>query len=212
MDPPECRERHLSARCGTRQQLDKAAVHRLIRPGKRERRMTVERSHFGALSDGRAVERFVLRNARGTSAEALTFGAILKSFRPAGSARSILLGYDSLADYIHDGAHHGGLMGRYANRIGHGEIEIDGRRYAISRNRGENTLHGGFEGFDRKLWSAVVSGDGVRLAYTSADGEEGFPGKLDITVDYALSEAAALSMTIRATTDAPTMVNFTNHA
>ncbi|HEX2538668.1 MAG TPA: aldose epimerase family protein [Pseudolabrys sp.] len=174
--------------------------------------MMVERSHFGTLSDGRAVEKFTLRNARGVSAEVLNFGATIKSFRPAGSAESILLGYDTLIDYIHDGAHHGGFMGRYANRIAHGEIEIDGHRYALSRNRGENTLHGGFEGFDRKLWSATVSGDGVRLAYTSADGEEGFPGKLEVTVDYALSEADALSMTVRAATDAPTVVNFTNHA
>ena len=112
--------------------------------------MTVERSHFGTLSDGRAVEKFTLRNARGVSAEVLNFGATIKSLRPAGSAESILLGYDTLIDYIHDGAHHGGFMGRYANRIAHGEIEIDGHRYALSRNRGENTLHGGFEGFDRK--------------------------------------------------------------
>ena len=174
--------------------------------------MTVERSHFGTLGDGRAVDRFTLRNARGASAEVLTFGATVKSFRPAGSARSILLGYDTLADYIHDGAHHGGLMGRYANRIAHGEIEIDGRRYALSRNRGENTLHGGFEGFDRKIWSAAVTDDGVRLAYTSADGEEGFPGKLEIAVAYALSDDDVLSMTTEATTDAPTVINITNHA
>ena len=174
--------------------------------------MTVERSHFGTLGDGRAVDRFTLRNARGASAEVLTFGATIKSFRPAGSARSILLGYDTLADYIHDGAHHGGLMGRYANRIAHGEIEIDGRRYALSRNRGENTLHGGFEGFDRKIWSAAVTDDGVRLAYTSADGEEGFPGKLEIAVAYALSDDDVLSMTTEATTDAPTVINITNHA
>jgi len=174
--------------------------------------MTVERSHFGALSDGRAVERFVLCNARGTSAEALTFGAILKSFRPAGSARSILLGYDTLADYIHDGAHHGGLMGRYANRIAHGEIDIDGRRYALSRNRGSFTLHGGVEGFDRKLWTAEVTGNGVRLAYTSAGGEEGFPGRLAVTVGYALSDDDVLSMTLHAVTDAPTVINLTNHA
>lgn len=174
--------------------------------------MTVERSHFGTLGDGRAVERFILRNARGTGAEVLSFGAILKSFRPAGSARSILLGYDTLTDYLHDGAHHGGLMGRYANRIAHGEIEIDGRRFELSRNRGTYTLHGGFEGFDRKLWTANVSGDGVSLSYTSADGEEGFPGKLTVTVDYALSEDDVLSMTLHAATDAPTVINLTNHA
>src|SRR5690348_10028096 len=169
--------------------------------------MTVERSRFGALSDGRAVERFTLRNARGTGAEVLSFGAILKSFRPAGSARSILLGYDTLADYLHDGAHHGGLMGRYANRIAQGEIDIDGHRYEISRNRGTFTLHGGFEGFDRKLWAAEVTDGGVRLAYTSADGEEGFPGRLDVTVEYALSEGDVLGMTLHATTGAPTVIN-----
>ncbi|MGN6570993.1 MAG: aldose epimerase family protein [Pseudolabrys sp.] len=174
--------------------------------------MKVERSHFGTLGDGRAVDKFALRNARGASAEVLTFGATIKSFRPAGSARSILLGYDQLIDYIHDGAHHGGLMGRYANRIARGEIEIDGRRHALSRNRGENTLHGGFEGFDRKLWIASVSEEGVRLTYTSADGEEGFPGKLAIAVTYALSDDDALSMTTQATTDAPTVINITNHA
>lgn len=176
--------------------------------------MTVERTRFGTLNDGRAVDCFLLRNARGTSAEVLTFGATLKAFRPAGSTRSILLGYDTLADYLHDGAHHGGLMGRYANRIAHGTITLDGRHYALSRNRGDFTLHGGFEGFDRKLWTAeaLPDGVGVRLAYTSADGEEGFPGKIDIAVEYALLENDALSMNVRATTDAATVINITNHA
>lgn len=176
--------------------------------------MAVERTHFGKLTDGRAVDRFTLRNARGTSAEVLTFGAALKSFRPAGTARSILLGYDTLADYLHDGAHHGGLMGRYANRIAHGTITLDGRRYDLSRNKDGYTLHGGFEGFDRKIWSAeALPGDGgVRLAYASAGGEEGFPGRLDITVEYALSENDVLSMAVRATADAPTVINITNHA
>ena len=176
--------------------------------------MTVERSHFGTLGDGRAVERVVLRNARGTSAEVLTFGAILKSFRPAASGRSILLGYDTLTEYQHDGAHHGGLMGRYANRIAFGRITIDGHDYELSRNRGENTLHGGFEGFDRKLWTAEVlnDGTGVGLAYTSADGEEGFPGTLHVTAEYRLSEDDVLSMTVTAATDAPTVINLTNHA
>jgi len=174
--------------------------------------MSVERTPFGLLDDGRAVERFVLRNARGTGAEVLTFGATLKSFSPADGTRSILLGYDTLADYVFDGAHHGGLMGRYANRIGGGSIVIDGRRYDLSRNKGDHTIHGGFEGFDRKLWAAEVLGNGVRLAYVSADGEEGFPGRLDLTVDYALGDDDVLSMTLAATTDAPTVLNLTNHA
>ena len=176
--------------------------------------MTVERSHFGTLGDGRGVDRFTLRNARGASAEILTFGAIVKAFRPAGSDRSVILGYDTLAEYGHDGAHHGGLMGRYANRIAFGSFDLDGRRYELSRNRGTFTLHGGFEGFDRKLWAVepLDDGTGVRLAYTSVDGEEGFPGRLDVTVAYALADDDVLSMTLRAATDAPTVVNMTNHA
>ena len=176
--------------------------------------MTVERSDFGTLSDGGAVERFTLRNAHGTSAEVLSFGAIVKAFRPAGGGRSVILGYDTLAEYQHDGAHHGGLMGRYANRIAFGSFDLDGRRYELSRNRGTFTLHGGFVGFDRKLWAAemLADGTGVRLAYTSVDGEEGFPGTLMVTADYALSDADVLSMTLTATTDAPTVINMTNHA
>lgn len=176
--------------------------------------MTVERSDFGTLSDDGAVERFTLRNARGTSAEVLTFGGIVKAFRPAGSGRSVILGYDTLAEYLHDGAHHGGLMGRYANRIAFGSFDLDGRRYELSRNRGTFTLHGGFVGFDRKLWAAetLADGTGVRLAYTSVDGEEGFPGTLMVTADYALADDDVLSMTLRATTGAPTVINMTNHA
>ena len=176
--------------------------------------MSVERSHFGTLSDGRSVGRFTLRNRRGASAEILTFGAIVKAFRPAAGGRSVILGYDTLAEYLHDGAHHGGLMGRYANRIAFGSFDLDGRRYELSRNRGTFTLHGGFEGFDRKLWTAelLADGTGVRLAYTSVDGEEGFPGRLDVTVAYALADDDVLSMTLRATTDAPTVINMTNHA
>src|SRR3569832_1129769 len=147
-------------------ELDKDAAHRLIRPRQPERRMTVERSHFGTLGDGRAVEKFTLRNARGASAEVLTFGATIKSFRPAGSARSILLGYDALVDYVHDGAHHGGFMGRYANRIAHGEIEIDGRQNTHKHNKNKNTQHNNNKNNNHKIWSASVTDDGVRLAYT----------------------------------------------
>jgi aldose 1-epimerase len=194
--------------------LDNAAALRLIGRDNGSEGMAVERAHFGTLNDGRAIERFTLRNAHGTSVEILTFGATLKSFRPAGSARSILLGYDTLVDYLHDGAHHGGLMGRYANRIAHASIVLDGHTYELSRNRGGFTLHGGFEGFDRKVWAAepLADGSGVRLSYTSVDGEEGFPGRLAITVEYALSDGGALSMTSRATADAPTVINITNHA
>lgn len=176
--------------------------------------MTVERSEFGTLRDGRTVDRFTLRNRRGTVAEVITFGGILKALRPAGSSRSVVLGYDTLAEYEYDEAHHGALIGRYANRIASGSFELDGRRYELSRNKGEMTLHGGFIGFDRRLWAAEALQDtsGVRLRYRSPDGEEGFPGSVDVVAEYALSEDDVLSLTFQATTDAPTVINLANHS
>jgi aldose 1-epimerase len=170
---------------------------------------------YGSLRDGRTVTCFTLRNRRGSVAEILDFGGIIKRLCPAGyGGHNVVLGYGALADYESDPTRQGALIGRYANRIADAWFELDGRRYEVSRNREHFCLHGGFEGFDKKVWTAdpLPGGDGVRLGYVSADGEEGFPGRLAVAAEYALSEDDVLSLSFRATTDAPTVLNLTNHS
>jgi aldose 1-epimerase len=178
----------------------------------------IERSHYGSLRDGRPVESFTLRNGRGANATIIPYGGILTSLTVTdghGAHRNIVLGYDTLAEYEDDPAHHGALIGRYANRIAGGHFSLDGRDYAITRNKGGNTLHGGQVGFDRKLWTVEAVDDtrAVRLSYTSADGEEGFPGTLNVSVEYSLAQDSdTLVIAYRATTDKPAIINLTNHA
>jgi aldose 1-epimerase len=175
----------------------------------------IEAAPDGRLRDGRTVTRFALRNRRGSLAELLDFGGIVRSLRPSGyGGRNVVLGYGTLADYENDPTRQGALIGRYANRIADASFVLDGRRYAVSRNREQVCLHGGFVGFDKKLWRAQppADGSGLRLCYRSADGEEGFPGNLAVTADYALSDDDVLSLSLRATTDAPTVLNLTNHS
>jgi aldose 1-epimerase len=128
----------------------------------------------------------------------------------------VTLGYKDLAGYLGDGSHLGNLVGRYANRIGGARFTLDGKSYTLAANNGPNTLHGGPTGFGKRLWSAKVvpgkDGDALELRYVSKDGEEGYPGTLTATVVYSLREDGGLVIDYTATTDAPTVVNLTNHA
>ena len=179
--------------------------------------MSIACAQFGEV-DGQPIERFCMRNRSGTSAAVLTLGANLHSVRTRGrdGCDEITLAYDDVAGYLApDGPYFGATAGRVANRIAGGAFSLDGTRYRLACNHGSVHLHGGEVGFDRRIWQAAAhEGDGedrVVLRYVSPDGEEGYPGTLTAEVTYRLTDGDELSIDLRATTDAPTIVNLTNH-
>ena len=180
--------------------------------------MTLLIGHAGTLSSGATIDRATLRNAHGISVEILGFGGIIASLQAPdreGRLANIVLGYPDLAQYeAHNGTtHFGALIGRYANRIAHGRFTLEGRDYQLPLNNGPNSLHGGPDGFGRRAWTMVPDGeDGVRLSLASADGEAGYPGQLEATVTYRLTDADELEIDYTAQCDAPTIVNLTNHS
>ncbi|MFD4480494.1 aldose epimerase family protein [Streptomyces sp. NPDC058471] len=169
---------------------------------------------FGALPDGTPVHRWTLEKG-GVRVRVLTYGGIIQSAEvPDRSGRRgpVALGFEDLQGYLdHPGPYFGALVGRYANRIAGGEFELDGRTYRLARNNDPNALHGGTAGFDKRVWEAAATEHGVRLSRVSPDGEEGYPGRLAVAVTYSLDETGALRIAYEATTDAPTVVNLTNH-
>lgn len=174
---------------------------------------TVRRSPFGSTPDGRAVERLELAHGDVTAA-VLTYGARLQSVRVPdrdGTVADVVLGFDGLEGYVEDQAFHGAVVGRYGNRIARGRFTLDGVEHVLPQNHGTSTLHGGPGGFHAQVWEADEVDGGVRLRLVSPDGQEGFPGTLVVEVDLTL-DADGLRWDYRATTDAPTVVNLTNHA
>ena len=168
---------------------------------------------FGRMPDGTGVQAFSLRSSAGLSATITQYGArIAELLVPvAGGARNVTLGFDRLEPYLSDRVNLGAVAGRYANRIGGGRFALDGREYRLPQNEGRNTLHGGPEGFSYRVWHAEPDGETLRLTLHSPDGDQGFPGALDAVVEYRL-DGDALVIDYAATTDAPTVLNLTNHA
>ncbi|AKH43226.1 aldose 1-epimerase [Altererythrobacter atlanticus] len=178
-----------------------------------------QRETAGALADGRTVEAVTLSNANGVSARILTYGATLQSLTAPdrdGEPSDITLGYDEAAKYQTHPNYFGVTVGRYANRIAGGQFTLDGKRYQLAQNDGANSLHGGAEGFDKRLWRIISVEEGpvakLVLGLSSADGDQGYPGSLDVTVTYTLDDHGDLGILFEASSDAPTVVNMTNHA
>jgi aldose 1-epimerase len=173
---------------------------------------------FGRLPDGHPVQRYVLTNSNGLEARIITYGGALVSLRVpdrAGALADVVLGFDSLAPYLGDHPYFGSLIGRYANRIARGRFTLDGRSYSLPLNDGVNHLHGGPRGFHTVLWqadAAVSQPAQLTLRYRSRDGEEGYPGNLDVEVRYTLTDSNELKLDYRAAADNATVVNLTNHA
>jgi aldose 1-epimerase len=171
---------------------------------------------FGRLDDGTPVHRWTLERG-GTRVRVLTYGGIVQSVEVPdrdGAVANVVLGFADVEGYVRcPGPYFGALVGRYANRIAGGSFELDGRTYALARNNDPNCLHGGERGFDKYVWDAeaVDGGHGVRLSRISPDGEEGFPGRLEVAVTYLVDEEGALRISYEARTDAPTVVSLTNH-
>ncbi|GAA2570072.1 aldose epimerase family protein [Streptomyces lienomycini] len=171
--------------------------------------------HFGTLSDGTAVRRWTLERA-GVRVRVLSYGGIVQSAEVPdrdGNTADVVLGFADLDGYVsHPEPYLGALVGRYANRIAGGRFPLDGRTYAVTRSEGANSLHGGERGFDKRVWDVEVIAEGVRLSRVSPHGEEGFPGRLEMSATYTLEESGALRIAYEAVTDAPTVLNPTNHS
>lgn len=182
--------------------------------------MNIEAQPFGRLPDGTEIERFVLSNDRGTTVKIMQFGGIITElWTPdrAGEPANVVLGFDTLAEYLAGHPYFGAIIGRYANRIAEARFSLDGQEYVLAKNDGANHLHGGLEGFDKKVWQArvVPAGEttvGLELTRISSDGEEGYPGSLAVKVTYTLSRDHELRIDYDATTDKPTVINLTNHS
>jgi aldose 1-epimerase len=177
------------------------------------------REQAGALADGTAIEAVRLSNAQGIEARVITYGATLQSLVAPdrnGVPAEVTLGFDAAADYEARPNYYGVTVGRYANRIAGGRFTLDGHTYQLPQNNNGNSLHGGAEGFDKRNWRivAVESGPVARvvMALTSPDGDQGYPGRLEVTVSYSLDDAGDLTIAFDAATDKPTVVNMTNHA
>ena len=172
--------------------------------------MKIWKEPFGMTRKGEAVERWWLENKNGTKAAVLTYGATLQSLIFADT--DVALGFDDMAGYEAQDAYVGAVIGRFANRIGAGRFTLNGKTYDLFINNGPNHLHGGKEGFDKKVWRAEEQADGLHLFYTSPDGEENYPGTLEVEVCYHLDEEDALHISYKAKADQDTVVNLTNHA
>jgi aldose 1-epimerase len=181
---------------------------------------TISSASFGKAPNGVAVERYTLRNRGGMEARIATYGGIVTHLTAPdrkGHLDDVVLGYETLADYIKNSPYFGALIGRYGNRIARGQFELNGVQYKLATNNGPNALHGGVTGFDKVVWKATRSavtenGPQLTLTYSSRDGEEDYPGKLDVTATYTLTDDNALRLDYSATTDKDTVVNLTQHS
>lgn len=183
-----------------------------------------EAEPFGTLADGQKVSRYTLRNKAGLSVQFLSYGGIITAISTPdkmGKFANIVLGFSTLEGYTRDsaagGLYFGALVGRYANRIANATFDLDGSTYHLAATEPPNTLHGGRNGFDKKIWSVkkipdLTDATGAELTLVSPDGDEGFPGTLTVHVSYILDNTNRLSIRYRASTDRPTVLNLTNHS
>jgi aldose 1-epimerase len=182
---------------------------------------SIERAFYGTTQDGSQIEQFTMTNAHGIVVKFISYGGVITDIEtPDRTARkdNIVLGCSSLQDHetTCKNIHFGGVIGRYANRIGRARFSLDGQEYRLAANNGPNSLHGGTRGFDKVAWNVTPrqEGDhvGATLTYVSKDGEEGFPGTLSVNVTYTLTDSDELLIRYAATTDKTTIVNLTNHS
>jgi aldose 1-epimerase len=180
----------------------------------------VKQERFGSMPDGREVNIYTLTNKNGLKARVMDYGAILVSMEvpdKAGKTADITHGYDSLDGWLTNTSYFGSSVGRFGNRIKDGKFTLDGKAYALATNNDPGGipchLHGGVKGFDKVLWfSRITSDNGVEFTYRSKDGEEGYPGNLDVKVTYSLNDENELKWEASATTDAPTVLNIVHHS
>jgi aldose 1-epimerase len=184
----------------------------------KESKMEIKKEKFGTMADGMAIDLYTLKNKNGVIAKITNYGGIVTSLMVPdrnGNLSDVVLGFDNLEAYLAGHPHFGALIGRYGNRIAKGKFTLDGVEYTLAKNNGENHLHGGDIGFDKMVWNAEPveneNGVGVKLHYLSVDMEEGYPGNLDVTVTYMLTNENELKIDYEAVIDKPCPVNLTHH-
>lgn len=176
--------------------------------------MKISERHFGAV-DGQAVSLYTLTNDRGFAVAITNYGGAVVSLKAPdrnGIFADVVLGFETLEEYVQNPRYFGGLIGRHANRIGLGKFSLAGSVVQLTHNNGMNHLHGGAKGFDKRVWKVSDNTTNLRLEYFSRDGEEGYPGNLTARVVYTLSAENELEISYQATTDRETIVNLTSHA
>ena len=182
-------------------------------PGNSVMNITSER--FGTMCDGQEVCLFTLANNAGMKVRFINYGAIIVGIDVPdrqGRVGDVVLGHNSLEGYLNRSRYFGALVGRYANRIAGGRFSLNGIDYQLATNNGANHLRGSVKGFDKVVWAAKETNDGFQLKYFSQDGEENYPGNLEVFVTYTLNDASELRIEYVATTDRDTIVNLTNHS
>ncbi len=174
---------------------------------------------FGKTPSGERVELFTLRNSKGSVARITNYGGTVVSLEVPdrkGRLADVVLGFNNVKDYAAKSPYFGALIGRYGNRIAGGRFTLDGKTFQLAKNDGPNHLHGGIQGFDKVVWTArpleTKSGPALELKYQSKDSEEGYPGNLEVTALYTLTNRNELRLDFTATTDKPTIVNLTHHS
>ncbi|TLP74023.1 aldose epimerase family protein [Maribacter sp. ACAM166] len=181
--------------------------------------VTIQKADYGTTSDNKCVEIYTLKNQKGMEVKIITYGGIITSLKAPDRNNGyddIILGYDSLSQYISGSPYFGAIIGRYGNRIAKGKFSLDGTSYSLSTNDGQNHLHGGEKGLDKVVWDAAIEQNdrtaALKLNYLSRNMEEGYPGNLNTTVTYSLSNDNTLDILYEATTDIKTVVNLTQHS
>ncbi|MBN1975715.1 MAG: galactose mutarotase [Sedimentisphaerales bacterium] len=181
--------------------------------------MKITKEQFGKTTDGKAVEIYTLVNDTGSEVKITNYGGIIVSLKvpdKKGNMDDIVLGYKTLNEYIKNSPYFGALIGRYGNRIAKGKFNLNGKTYTLAINDGPNHLHGGLIGFDKVIWDVKEikqeNAAGLELSYFSKDGEEGYPGNLNVTVKYLWTNENELKIEYAAATDKTTIVNLTSHS
>ena len=176
--------------------------------------MDIKQEFWGKAPDGKDILRYTITNGKGASVQLGSVGAAIVSINVPdkdGKLADVVIGYPNALDYFADGPCSGKIPGRYANRIAKGHFTLDGKEYTLPVNNGPNHLHGGPKGFQNQVWDSRIVDNAVEFMYFSEDGEAGFPGNLKVVAHYSWSEDNELTLTLTAETDAPTVVNLTNH-
>ncbi len=185
--------------------------------------VTVETGNFGTMPDGTAVKIYSLHNPGGITVKVTEYGAAITAIEAPdhdGQLADVVLGFDTLAPYLTTPNYFGAIVGRVGNRIANGRFSLDGKDYTLAKNSGQHTLHGGVNGFNKKVWASAIvpatttaaAAKAVQFTLVSPDGDEGFPGQLTVNVTYSVTTANELFIQYQATTDAATPINLTNHS
>jgi len=181
--------------------------------------VTIEKSAYGTTAKGEKIDSYKLKNQKGMEVDIMTYGGIITSLKvpnKAGVSEEVVIGFNNFEQYTKDNPYFGALIGRYGNRIAKGKFILDGKEYKLATNNGKNALHGGPEGFHRRIWTVEEAKGGnaavLKLKYISKDMEEGYPGNLTVFVTYTLNNDNSLDVQYEATTDKKTVVNLTQHS